>query len=55
MLDEFADDGTIRQNIDHAEIRDADEADADFVGKSRHLIDKGIRKAEAGGFKRRGA
>ena len=50
VLDELPDDRPIRQNIDHAEIGDADDTDSDLIGKGRHLVDKGVGEAEAGGL-----
>ena len=47
MLDEFPDNGTVAQNIDHAEVGDTDDPDADLVGEGGDPIDKRIGKSEA--------
>ena len=50
VLDEFFDDFAFGEDVDHAEVFDADDGFADEVGEPVDVVDEGVREAEAGGF-----
>ncbi len=55
VLDEFLHDFAFGEDVDHAEVFDADDGFADEVGEPVDVVDEGVGEAQAGGFEGCGA